>query len=131
MRVELILDLIDFDRRAIGADLVVAGEGSLDEQALAGNAPIGVARAAAGANVRMVAVAGRLQLSPAQLRGRNISGVRADGPGTRLRPLHRERESPAAQGGTDCKGLAHLDSENGQQRPLSGRSDHFPGVLEL
>ena len=34
--IELILDLIDFDRRVIGADLVVTGEGSLDQQSLAG-----------------------------------------------------------------------------------------------
>jgi glycerate 2-kinase len=73
----LILDLIDFDRRIVGADLVVAGEGSLDEQSLAGKAPIGVANAAARAGVPVVAVAGRLQLSPPQLHQAGISAAYA------------------------------------------------------
>jgi glycerate 2-kinase len=81
--IELILDLIDFDRRVFGADLVVTGEGSLDEQSLAGKAPIGVARAAASASVRVVAVAGRLQLSAAQLRE---AGIAAAYPLTDLEP---------------------------------------------
>jgi glycerate kinase len=75
--IELILDLIDFDRRIVGADLVVAGEGSLDEQSLAGKAPIGVANAAARAGVPVVAVAGRLQLSPPQLHEAGISAAYA------------------------------------------------------
>jgi glycerate kinase len=73
----LILDLIDFDRRIVGADLVVAGEGSLDEQSLAGKAPIGVANAAARAGVPVVAVAGRLQLSPPRLHEVGISAAYA------------------------------------------------------
>jgi glycerate 2-kinase len=73
----LILDLIDFDRRIVDADLVVAGEGSLDEQSLAGKAPIGVANAAATAGVPVVAVAGRLQLSPPQLHTAGISAAYA------------------------------------------------------
>jgi len=67
-----ILDLIEFDRRIVGADLVVTGEGSLDEQSLAGKAPVGVARAAAKAGIPVVAVAGRLRLSPSQLRSAGI-----------------------------------------------------------
>jgi glycerate 2-kinase len=73
----LILDLIDFDRRIVGADLVVAGEGSLDEQSLAGKAPIGVANAAARTGVPVVAVAGRLQLSPPKLHEAGISAAYA------------------------------------------------------
>jgi glycerate 2-kinase len=72
-----ILDLIDFDRRIAGADLVVTGEGSLDEQSLAGKAPVGVARAAAKAGIPVVAVAGRLQLSPSRLHEAGILGAYA------------------------------------------------------
>jgi len=75
--IELILDLINFDGRVVGADLVVTGEGSLDEQSLAGKAPIGVARAAARAGVPVVAVAGRLQLSPQRLHEAGISAAYA------------------------------------------------------
>jgi glycerate 2-kinase len=72
--IELILDLIDFERRIAGTDLVVTGEGSLDEQSLAGKAPVGVARAAVRAGIPVVAVAGRLQLSVARLREAGILG---------------------------------------------------------
>jgi glycerate 2-kinase len=75
--IELILDLIHFERRIAGADLVVTGEGSLDEQSLAGKAPVGVARAAARAGIPVVAVAGRLQLSVARLREAGIAAAYA------------------------------------------------------
>jgi glycerate 2-kinase len=75
--IELILDLINFDAHVVGADLVVTGEGSLDEQSLAGKAPIGVARAAARAGVPVVAVAGRLQLSSQRLQEAGISAAYA------------------------------------------------------
>jgi glycerate 2-kinase len=81
--IELILDLIEFDRRIAGADLVVTGEGSLDAQSLAGKAPVGVARAAARAGIAVVAVAGRLQLSPSRLRE---AGISAAYPLTHLEP---------------------------------------------
>jgi glycerate kinase len=73
--IELILDLIDFDRKIAGADLLVTGEGSLDDQSMAGKAPLGVARAAARAGVPVVAVAGRLQLSPPRLQEAGISAA--------------------------------------------------------
>jgi glycerate 2-kinase len=73
--IELILDLIDFDAKVAGADLVVTGEGSLDEQSLAGKAPVGVARAAAKAGVPVIAVAGRLQLSQQRLQEAGISAA--------------------------------------------------------
>jgi glycerate kinase len=75
--IELILELIDFDRQIAGADLVVTGEGSLDDQSLAGKAPIGVARAAARSGIPVVAIAGRLQLSPQQLRQAGIAAAYA------------------------------------------------------
>ena len=75
--IELILDLIDFDRRIAGADLVVTGEGSLDEQSLEGKAPVGVAVAAGRAGIPVVAVAGRLQLSPPRLHEAGITAAYA------------------------------------------------------
>lgn len=75
--IELILDLIGFQDKVVGADLVVTGEGSLDEQSLAGKAPIGVAHAAAKAGIPVVAVAGRLQLSQQRLQQAGISAAYA------------------------------------------------------
>jgi glycerate 2-kinase len=106
----LILDLIDFDRRIAGADLVVTGEGSLDDQSLAGKAPVGVARAAARAEIPVIAVAGRLQLSPSRLRE---AGISAAYPLTDLEPdLDRciANAGPLLRrvGAADCAGLARI-----------------------
>src|ERR1700683_4036102 len=65
--VELVLDLIGFDSELVGADLVITGEGSMDEQSLGGKAPVGVARAAAKRGVPVIAVAGRLSLTEQQV----------------------------------------------------------------
>ncbi len=57
------------------ADLVVTGEGALDEQSLAGKAPIGVARTARG--VPVVAVAGRNLLTAGQAQDAGFAAVYA------------------------------------------------------
>ncbi|WP_063013292.1 glycerate kinase [Nocardia kruczakiae] len=66
--IEVILELIDFAGRVRDADLVVTGEGAMDEQTLRGKAPAGVAAAAGAADVPVVAVAGRCTLTPERLR---------------------------------------------------------------
>ncbi|NVI90536.1 glycerate kinase, partial [Actinomadura sp. BRA 177] len=63
-----LLDLLGFPDRVAGARLVITGEGSLDRQSLHGKAPVGVARAAARYGVPAIAVAGRCELTGAQLR---------------------------------------------------------------
>ncbi|MFC6715141.1 glycerate kinase [Branchiibius cervicis] len=65
--IDLILSLLDFDAAVADADLVITGEGSLDEQSLAGKAPVGVSEAAARHGVPVIAVAGRLQLPLSRL----------------------------------------------------------------
>jgi glycerate kinase len=66
--VQLVLELVDFPAALSGADLVVTGEGSLDEQTLNGKAPVGVAAAAREAGVPVVAVAGQCTLDPVALK---------------------------------------------------------------
>lgn len=65
--IDLVLDLIGFDAALAGADLVITGEGSLDAQTLGGKAPFGVARAAVRHGVPVVAVAGHVGLTAAEL----------------------------------------------------------------
>ena len=65
--IDLLLDADRVPAALDGADLVVTGEGSLDEQTLHGKAPAGVAAAARAAGVPVVAVAGRNLLSEGQL----------------------------------------------------------------
>ncbi|WP_028656503.1 glycerate kinase [Nocardioides sp. J54] len=65
--IELVLELVGFGERLAGADLVVTGEGALDEQTLHGKAPAGVAAAATRAGVPVVAVCGVNRLDPGRL----------------------------------------------------------------
>ncbi|MFI9333693.1 glycerate kinase [Streptomyces althioticus] len=71
--IEVMLDVLGFAAALERADLVITGEGSLDEQTLHGKAPAGVAAAARAAGKDVVAVCGRLALAPEVL-GR--AGVR-------------------------------------------------------
>ncbi len=76
--IDLLLDLLGFERLVAGADLVVVGEGSLDEQSLRGKAPVGVARRARAAGVpSVVAVCGRRDLDDAALREAGIDAAAA------------------------------------------------------
>ncbi|OZC50244.1 glycerate kinase [Rhodococcus sp. WWJCD1] len=70
--IETVLELIDFAGALAGADLVVTGEGSLDEQSLYGKAPIGVAHAAREAGVPVITVAGRSVIGLDRLRTHGI-----------------------------------------------------------
>lgn len=70
--VDLVLALTGFHDQLLGADLVVTGEGSLDEQTLHGKAPAGVAAAARAAGVPVVAVAGQVLLDDGALRAAGI-----------------------------------------------------------
>ncbi|KUM98658.1 glycerate kinase [Streptomyces cellostaticus] len=60
--IEVMLDVLGFAPALERADLVITGEGSLDEQTLHGKAPAGVAAAARAAGKDVVAVCGRLAL---------------------------------------------------------------------
>ncbi|MGW2345960.1 glycerate kinase [Streptomyces sp. NPDC001661] len=62
--IEVMLDVLGFAPALERAELVITGEGSLDEQTLHGKAPAGVAAAARAAGVEVVAVCGRLALAP-------------------------------------------------------------------
>ncbi|MFC1420646.1 glycerate kinase [Streptacidiphilus cavernicola] len=75
--IELLLELLGFDRAVRGARLVVTGEGCLDVQTLHGKAPAGVAAAAAGAGVPVAAVAGRLELDEPAWRGAGFAAAYA------------------------------------------------------
>lgn len=81
--IDVVLEFTQLAHRIAGADLVITGEGSLDEQSLLGKTPMGVARAAAAAGIPVVAVCGRTTLSPDQ---QQDSGFRQVYPLTALEP---------------------------------------------
>jgi glycerate kinase len=77
--IELLLDMLGFAGHLDGADLVITGEGALDEQTLRGKAPAGVARAAAAHQppVPVIAVCGVSSLPVERLRAAGISAAYA------------------------------------------------------
>lgn len=70
---ELVFELVGLPEALDGADLVITGEGSLDEQTLNGKAPAAVAAEASRRGLPVVAVAGRCTLSDSSLRAAGIT----------------------------------------------------------
>ena len=74
------LDTVDFDRRAVGCDLVVTGEGSFDAQSLGGKAISGVAGRCQKLRVPAAVLAGRVALTPEQWAPLDLRAVRSINP---------------------------------------------------
>ncbi|RAX16528.1 glycerate kinase [Pseudarthrobacter sp. AG30] len=75
--IDVVLEFTGLADRLTGADLVITGEGSLDEQSLLGKTPMGVARAAAAQGVPVVAVCGRTTLDHGQASAAGFDDVYA------------------------------------------------------
>lgn len=75
--IDVVLEFTELEERLAGADLVITGEGSLDEQSLLGKTPMGVARAAARSGIPAIAVCGRSTLGPEQLTESGFGSVHA------------------------------------------------------
>lgn len=71
----LMSDLTGLSEKLKRSDLVITGEGTLDAQTLMGKAPAEVIRLAREARVPAVALAGRLDASPAALRKAGLAGA--------------------------------------------------------
>ena len=65
--VDVVLDAVRFDDVVVGAQLVVTGEGAVDEQTLQGKAPMGVLRRAQAAGALVALVGGRIDVSAAAM----------------------------------------------------------------
>src|SRR5690606_12341441 len=62
--IDFFLNITGFHQILAAADLVITGEGSLDEQTLGGKGPFGVARFAKQEGIPVVALAGKVPLQP-------------------------------------------------------------------
>lgn len=60
---ELLLDALDFDRLIADADLVITGEGRMDEQTLMGKLPLRVLRRATAHGIPVIALAGSVSVT--------------------------------------------------------------------
>ena len=56
----MVLDILQVDDALQGADLVITGEGQMDNQTLNGKTPFGVAKRAQARNIPVLAIAGSL-----------------------------------------------------------------------
>ena len=76
----VVLDLVGFDERLSGHDLVVTGEGQIDETTAEGKAPSEIARRCVAANVRCVVFGGRVRAKIADAETVALSGdpIRAE-----------------------------------------------------
>ncbi|HCO50643.1 MAG TPA: glycerate kinase, partial [Oscillibacter sp.] len=75
MGIETVLELVNFDRLAADADLVITGEGRLDSQSLRGKVVIGVARRAKRLGVPVAALVGSCELPVAAVYEAGVSGI--------------------------------------------------------
>ncbi|MFE6996739.1 glycerate kinase [Microbacterium sp. NPDC057659] len=75
--VEVVQRLTGLADRVVGADLVITGEGSLDDQSLGGKTPLGVAAVARAAGVPVIAVCGRSTLDAAAVASAGFQRVYA------------------------------------------------------
>ena len=62
--IDYFLELTNFDAALNNCDVVITGEGSIDEQTLNGKGPFGVARAAKERGVPVIGVAGKISMEP-------------------------------------------------------------------
>ena len=92
--VDVVLELVGLDAALAGADLLVTGEGALDEQTLAGKAVAGVARRAQAHGIPAVAVCGKRALGD---EGLAALGVRAAYPLSDLEPDLQRSVTQAAE----------------------------------
>ena len=58
--IEAVLDLVEFDRRLEGAELVLTGEGRIDAQSVQGKVISGVAKRTRARQIPLVAIAGSI-----------------------------------------------------------------------
>lgn len=56
--IDAVLDMVDFDRRLEGTDLVITGEGRIDAQSVRGKVISGVSRRTASRNIPLIAIVG-------------------------------------------------------------------------
>ena len=103
--IEIVLALLDFERRAQGASLVVTGEGSIDAQTLHGKAPAGVLAAAQRLGIPVVALGGRVDCEGALLAG-GFHAVRAITPHDQPIDVAMQRETAIANMESAARELA-------------------------
>ncbi|RBW69031.1 glycerate kinase [Bacillus taeanensis] len=71
--IELILDIVEMEKKMENADFVITGEGKLDGQTSMGKAPLGVSQLAAKQEIPVIALAGAVTKETEQLNEQGIT----------------------------------------------------------
>ena len=107
----LVLDAVGFDKRLVGADLVVTGEGRIDGQSIYGKLTHAVTVAAKRRGVPVVAVAGMIGQGHEQMRAAGIEAIEtlagssdADRDAAMREPLPRIEDAAERTGPRSCSG---------------------------
>ena len=92
--VDMVCEVLDFDAKVQGADLVITGEGRADRSTIYDKAPVGVARHALAHRVPTILLAGSLGPGYEELHDHGIAGIVciADRPMTFEQSLRRTEE---------------------------------------
>jgi glycerate kinase len=75
MGIDAVLDTVDFEKLADGADMIITGEGKIDRQSLRGKVVIGVSRRAKPLNIPVVAVVGDIGDDVDDAYSEGVSGI--------------------------------------------------------
>jgi len=59
--IDLLLDFMDFENRIQGADLIITGEGRVDQQTMMGKVPFGIMKRAQKYNIPVIVIAGSME----------------------------------------------------------------------
>jgi glycerate kinase len=73
--IDIVLDVVEFEKLLEGADLVITGEGKIDSQSLRGKAVIGVARRAKKFGIPVVAITGDIGDGVEEVYGEGVSAI--------------------------------------------------------
>lgn len=73
--IDIVLDAVGLDDSLEGADLVITGEGRLDNQTVHGKTPVGVARRAARKSIPVIAIAGSVGFGAEEVYDHGIDAI--------------------------------------------------------
>lgn len=73
--IEIVTKTVKLAEHLEGVDLVITGEGQLDEQTIHGKTPVGVAKIAQQRNIPVVAIAGGIKGNPTELYQKGITAM--------------------------------------------------------
>jgi glycerate kinase len=73
--IDMVCEVLEFDQRLEGADLVITGEGGIDESTIYDKAPVGVARRAQARQVPTIILTGSIGPGYQMLYQHGIAGI--------------------------------------------------------